>query len=154
MKSDRESLGCRSQHFETIYSVTFRERAKFCGLYFESVAENAQFYSQPGPLYPRGRVFQISLAWNTKFKAQETISLQTFLHFVTIYYSSKQEELCNQMPKSCNAVQIGFPSTSWDSHSCLFAAAFLKCNFWKQFMFETLQCCQLSLSHFGQEIHL
>ena len=154
MKGDRESLGCRSQHFETIYSVTFRERAKFCRSYFESVAENAQFYSQPGPLYPRGRVFQISLAWNTKFKAQETRSLQTFLHFVTIYYSSKQEELCNQMPKSCNAVQIGFPSTSWDSHSCLFAAAFFKNNFWKQFMFETLQCCQLSLSHFGQEIHL
>ena len=119
MKGDRESPGCRSQHFETIYSATFRERAKFCRLYFESVAENAQFYSQPGPLYPRGRVFQISLAWNTKFKARETRPQQTYLHVVTIFYSSKQEELCNQMPKSCNAVQIGFPSTSWDSHSLL-----------------------------------
>ena len=78
---------------------------------------------------PRGRVFQISLAWNTKFKARETRSLQTFLHFVTIYYSSKQEELCKQMPKSWNAVQNGFPSTSWDSHSWLFAAAFFKYNF-------------------------
>ena len=105
-------------------------------------------------IIPRGRVFQISLAWNTKFKARETRSLQTFLHAVTIYYSSKQEELCKQMPKSCNAVQIGFPSTSWDSHSWFFTAAFFKSNFWKQSMLETLQCCQVSLSHFGPEIHL
>ena len=90
----------------------FRERAKFCRLYFESVAENAQFYSQPGPLYPRGRVFQISLAWNTKFKARETRSLQTFLHVVTIYYSNKQNKknYATRCPKAAMQCKLVFPA--------------------------------------------
>ena len=129
-----------------LFRNMFRERAKFCRLYFESVAENAQFYSQPRPLYPRGRVFQISLAWNTKFKARETRSLQTFLHVVTIYYSSKQEELCNQMPKKavvqCKLVfpaQAGIPihgfsllpflNLIFESNLCLKHFNAVRCHF-------------------------
>ena len=97
-------------------------------------------------IIPRGRVFQISLAWNTKFKAQETRSLQTFLHVVTIYYSSKQEELCNQMPKKavvqCKLVfpaQAGIPihgfsllpflNLIFESNLCLKHFNAVRCHF-------------------------
>ena len=49
MKGDRERKPWlqESAFRNNLFSNMFRERAKFCRLYFESEAENAQFYSQP-----------------------------------------------------------------------------------------------------------
>ena len=88
----------------------FRERAKFCCSYFESVAENAQFYSQPRPLYREEESFKLVLRGTRNLRHGKLDRCKHFCILLQFTIQANKKNYANRCPKAVMQCKLVFPA--------------------------------------------
>ena len=82
-----------------LFRNMFRERAKFCCSYFESVAENAQFYSQPRPLYREEESFKLVLRGTRNLRLGKLDRCKHFCMLLQFIIQANKKNYATRCPK-------------------------------------------------------
>ena len=88
----------------------FRERAKFCRLYFESVAENAQFYSQPVHYTREEESFKLVLRGTRNLRHRKLDRCKHFCILLQFTIQANKKNYATRCPKAVMQCKLVFPA--------------------------------------------